>query len=217
MKKTFCERLIWFAMTPTIWKYFKSEFSNFDLSSTKRIAKSNYNNILSRTPDIGSLKENPLRICLSAGVVWIAVYNAMSELKFNMRDEQFGEMVNKTSNAFLIKTACEKKRPFNDKFQKTKILKDKISNAASTSEFNWKTETIQGRDIDEYVVNYHQCGLCALARQEHFEKLLPYMCEMDYISVAQMGGVLTRTKTLARGDKMCDFYICRKNSKWDSK
>ena len=39
MNKTFCERLIWCAMTPTIWKYFKIEFSNFDVAGVKRVAK----------------------------------------------------------------------------------------------------------------------------------------------------------------------------------
>ena len=142
--------------------------------------------------------------------MWLSVYNAMNELRFNMSNEQFGEMVKRTSDSFLVRKACEMKRPFNDKFQKRKILNEKVSNEVSDSKFNWKTETIQGRDVDEYTVNYHQCGLYALAKAEHFEDLLPYMCEMDYISVSQMGGVLTRTKTIAKGDKLCDFYICRK-------
>lgn len=217
MKKTFCEKLLWHTITPTIWKYLKSEFANLDIDNVKRKAMNNYNDILSRTPDIGSLKKNPLRVSLSVGILWIAVNSAMNELNYNMSDEQFKEMVQKTSNAFIIKKSCQMKKPFNDKFQKRKILKDKISNEISNSEFNWKTETMQGRDIDEYVVNYYQCGLCALVRQEHCENLLPYMCAMDYILIQQMGGVLTRTKTLAQGDNMCDFYICKKDSKWDNK
>lgn len=217
MKKTFSEKLIWFAMVPTISEYLKSEFKELNIKEVIRISKNNYNSILERTPDIGSFKKNPLRICLSGGIVWIAVFNAMKELNFNMSNEQFGEMVIKTSNAPIIKKFCEMKKPFNNKFQKKKILKDKVSNEISSSSFNWKTETIQGRDADEYVINYHKCGLCALVKQENCKELLPYMCAMDYISIEQMGGVLTRTKTLARGDKLCNFYICKKNSKWDNK
>lgn len=41
------------------------------------------------------------------------------------------------------------------------------------------------------------------------------MCEMDYISVELMGGVLHRTGTLAAGASCCDFYVCKKGSKWD--
>lgn len=63
--------------------------------------------------------------------------------------------------------------------------------------------------------DYHQCGLCALGKQEHCEDLIPYMCEMDYISVELMGGVLHRTGTIATGAECCDFYVCKKGSKWD--
>lgn len=30
-----------------------------------------------------------------------------------------------------------------------------------------------------------------------------------------MGGVLYRTGTLAEGAEKCDFYVCKKDSKWD--
>ena len=35
------------------------------------------------------------------------------------------------------------------------------------------------------------------------------------MSIDWMGGVLYRTKTLATGGDCCDFYICKKDSKWD--
>ena len=38
---------------------------------------------------------------------------------------------------------------------------------------------------------------------------------MDFISVDLMGGVLYRTGTLAEGAEKCDFYVCKKDSKWD--
>lgn len=81
--------------------------------------------------------------------------------------------------------------------------------------FNWITGTIPGRDQNEYRTNYRQCGLCAPGKQEHHEDLISYMCEMDYISVELMGGVLHRTGTLAAGASCCDFYVCKKGSKWD--
>ena len=100
-------------------------------------------------------------------------------------------------------------------YQKKKVKKDRIANAISDSEFNWMTETIPGRDADEYTINYHRCGLCALGKQEHLEELIPYMCAMDFISADLMGGVLYRTGTLAEGAEKCDFYVCKKDSKWD--
>lgn len=76
--------------------------------------------------------------------------------------------------------------------------------------FNWITGTIHGRDQNECRTNYRQCGLCAPGKQEHHEDLISYMCEMDYISVELMGGVLHRTGTLATGASCCDFYVFKK-------
>ena len=79
----------------------------------------------------------------------------------------------------------------------------------------YPTANSTGRDADEYTINYHRCGLCALGKQEHLEELIPYMCAMDFISADLMGGVLYRTGTLAEGAEKCDFYVCKKDSKWD--
>lgn len=76
--------------------------------------------------------------------------------------------------------------------------------------FNWITGIIPGRDQNECRTNYRQCGLCAPGKQEHHEDLISYMCEMDYISIGLMGGVLHRTGTLATGASCCDFYVCKK-------
>lgn len=142
----------------------------------------------------------------------MAVYKAMNGA---MSHEQFGEMVTATMQAPLIKKAFGSKNPFDMEYQKKKVEKDRIANTISDSEFNWMTETIPGRDTDEYTINYHRCGLCALGKQEHLEELIPYMCAMDFISVDLMGGVLYRTGTLAEGAEKCDFYVCKKDSKWD--
>ena len=67
-----------------------------------------------------------------------------------MSHEQFGEMVTATMQASLIKKAFGSKNPFDMEYQKKKVKKDRIANAISDSEFNWMTETIPGRDADEY-------------------------------------------------------------------
>ncbi len=212
MKNTICEKLMWIAMTPTIFKYIAFEFQNEDVTEKKKRAHRLYKSMIERTPDIGNFIKNTLRVSLSGGMVWLSVYDAMDG---KMSHEQFGKMVAVTMQAPLIKKAFGRKDPFDISYQKKKVEKDKIANAISDSEFNWITETIPGRDENEYITNYYQCGLCALGKQEHHEDLIPYMCEMDNISVELMGGRLYRTGTIAAGAKYCDFYICKKGSKWD--
>ena len=212
MKNTICEKLMWSAMTPAIFKYIAANCKNTDTFRVKKKSRKNFKDMLARTPDIGGFTKNPLRICLSGGIVWMAVYKAMDGA---MSHEQFGEMVTATMQASLIKKAFGSRNPFDMEYQKKKVKKDRIANAISDSEFNWMTETIPGRDADEYTINYHRCGLCALGKQEHLEELIPYMCAMDFISADLMGGVLYRTGTLVEGAEKCDFYVCKKDSKWD--
>ncbi|AIZ37140.1 L-2-amino-thiazoline-4-carboxylic acid hydrolase [Parvimonas micra] len=212
MKNSLCEKIMWYVLSPTIFKFIKQYWKDIDIKNVKRISKKNYKDMIKRTPDIGSLRKNPLRVCLTSGILWLSIYEAMEG---KMDQEQFGEMVSATMEAPILKKNFQKQKAFDIKTQKKKIEKNKIANAVSDSEFNWNTELILGRDENEYTVIYHRCGLCALGKQEHHEELIPYMCKMDYETIAMMGGVLKRKGTIATGADCCDFYICKKGSKWD--
>ena len=212
MKNSLCEKIMWYVLSPTIFQFIKQYWKDINIKNVKRISKKNYKDMIKRTPDIGSLRKNPLRVCLTSGILWLSICEAMEG---KMDQEQFGEMVSATMEAPILKKNFQKQKAFDIKTQKKKIEKNKIANAVSDSEFNWNTELILGRDENEYTVIYHRCGLCALGKQEHHEELIPYMCKMDYETIAMMGGVLKRKGTIATGADCCDFYICKKGSKWD--
>lgn len=115
MKNTICEKLMWSAMTPAIFKYIAANCKNTDTFRVKKKSRKNFKDMLARTPDIGGFTKNPLRICLSGGIVWMAVYKAMDGA---MSHEQFGEMVTATMQASLIKKAFGSKNPFDMEYQK---------------------------------------------------------------------------------------------------
>ena len=50
---------------------------------------------------------------------------------------------------------------------------------AASNPFQWDAEVILGWDAEEYTILYHQCGLCALGRQEGLSYPVPYMCALD--------------------------------------
>ncbi len=212
MKNSLCERIMWYAISPTIFKFIEQSWKDIDIKRIKKLSKDNYKAIIKRTPDIGSFRKNPLRISLAGGMLWLSVYDAMEG---KMNSEDFEKMVSATIQAPMLKRGFQKQKAFDIKAQRKKIAKNRIANSASDSEFNWNTELILGRDENEYTVIYHRCGLCALGRQEHHEDLIPYMCKMDYESISLMGGVLKRNGTIASGADCCDFYVCKKGSKWD--
>lgn len=212
MNYTFCETLMWHALTPTIFQWMKQREPGCDIAALRRRAKRIYRQMAARTPEIGSLSKNSLRICLSGGMVWLSVYEAADG---RLDEDSFAGMVLASLEAPLVKRSFQKKEMFTTQAQKKRAESAKRGNAESDSPFNWSTEVIIGRDADECTVFYRQCGLCALGRQEKLLHLVPYMCVLDTLSVKWMGGVLYRTKTLATGGDCCDFYMCKKGSKWD--
>ena len=76
MKNTICEKLMRSAMTPAIFKYIAANCNNTDTFREKKTSRKNFKDMLARTPDIGGFMKNPLRICLSRGIVWMAVFKA---------------------------------------------------------------------------------------------------------------------------------------------
>lgn len=212
MRNSLCEKLIWIVLSPTIFKHMGKSWKNLDLKYLKKLSKNNYKAMIRRTPDIGNVTKNSLRMVLACGMLWFSIYDAMEG---KMSHDEFGDMVIATTESKLLQKNFKDKKPFTLKAQKKEIEKHKIANAVSNSEFNWNTEFVLGRDENEYTAIYHQCGLCALGRQEHHEDLIPYFCKLDYKFIEFMGGVLKRSGTIATGANYCDFYICKKGSKWD--
>ncbi len=214
MKRSFCETMIWLAMAPAALRYLAKAEPGWDIPGLKRKTRETYRQIIARTPDIGSMAENFLRVCLTAGMLWLSLYEAAEG---KMSEARFASMVEASMNAPLVKASFtgKAKRAFTLQAQKKRAAKAVRDNAGPGSEFNWQAEVILGRDADEYTILYHQCGLCALGRQEGLPQLVPYMCALDTLSFDWMGGRLYRTKTLASGGDHCDFYICRKGSRWD--
>ena len=62
----------------------------------------------------------------------------------------------------------------------------------------------------EYTILYHQCGLCALGRQEGLPHLVPYLCALDTMSVDWMGGRLYRTKHWLPAETVVTFISAKR-------
>ena len=68
MNYTYCERLMWVAIAPAAFRYLARQELGWDISALKQLSKQIYRQMVSRTPDIGSMMENPLRVCLTGGI-----------------------------------------------------------------------------------------------------------------------------------------------------
>ena len=79
MNYTYCERLMWVAIAPAAFRYLARQELGWDISALKQLSKQIYRQMVSRTPDIGSMMENPLRVCLTGGILWLSIYKAAEE------------------------------------------------------------------------------------------------------------------------------------------
>ena len=212
MKYTYCERFMWHIIAPASLRFLSEQ--GWDVSKLKKKAKAIYRQIAARTPGIGGLTGNSLHICLVAGMIWLSIYEAAEG---KMGEECFGNLVVAGMESPMVKASFtgKAKTAFTWTAQQKRAAKAVRDNAAPGGPFNWQAEVILGRDAEEYTILYHQCGLCALGRQEGLPQLVPYLCALDTLSIDWMGGKLYRTKTLASGGDCCDFCICKKGSKWD--
>ncbi|EOS66989.1 L-2-amino-thiazoline-4-carboxylic acid hydrolase [Oscillibacter sp. 1-3] len=212
MKYTCCERLMWHIIAPASLRFLSAQ--GWDVSDLKKKAKTIYRQMAAHTPGIGGLSGNSLHICLVAGMIWLSVYEAAEG---RMGESCFAGMVKAGMESPMVKASFtgKAKTSFTRTAQQKRAVKAVRDNAAPGGPFNWQAEVILGRDAEEYTILYRQCGLCALGRQEGLPHLVPYLCALDTLSIDWIGGKLRRTKTLASGGDCCDFYICKKGSKWD--
>lgn len=176
-----------------------------NIPALKKASKKRYREILARTPSIGSLKENPMAMALTWGALVIAVYQSGNGM---IAEETLGNMIADMGESPLM-SRMNKKDPFTKAFQDQKAIQAKASQKRENP-YDWKSEFIPGDTLEEYGINYTQCGLCRLAQQEGCTNIVPQMCQFDFISADFMGAELTRTKTLAGGDDCCNFRYRKK-------
>lgn len=179
MTYTYCEAAMWHIMMPAAFRYLSKTEPDWDMPALKRRSKQIYRQIVSRTPDIGSMTKNPLRVCMTGGMLWLSVFEAAEG---RMSEERFEGMVNASMKTPLVQKSYRSKAKiaFTLKAQKKRMAFAARTDAADNP-YQWDAEVILGQDADEYTILYHQCGLCALGRQEGLSHLVPYMCALDTI------------------------------------
>lgn len=73
MTYSYCETAMWHIIMPTAFRYLAEAEPTWNIPALKRKTKQIYRQMVSRTPDIGSMLKNPLRICLTGGMLWLSV------------------------------------------------------------------------------------------------------------------------------------------------
>ncbi len=78
---------------------------------------------------------------------------------------------------------------------------------------DWVVDVIEKTDDFDFGLDYHECGVCKLCKDEGCFEYAKFLCRLDYMTSDIMGVKLKRTMTLAEGYDKCDFRFNRKKRK----
>ncbi len=85
---------------------------------------------------------------------------------------------------------------------------------------NWLAHYIEGDGHTfDYGIDYVECGVVKYLQALGTPELAPYVCSNDFIKSRAIGSGLVRSKTIARGDGICDFRYKKDRpviQDWDS-
>lgn len=204
MKYGLHARIMFIILKLRIHKFLKSTLGKERAVKIIKRSGREYRAMIQRTPDIGG-EENMNYDAMIVGAALFSVYKASEGA---VTEDVFDKMVDNLLHWNLLLKAYDK----NDEFSKEILMKrkeDALRSQKDKYKADWKY-TFEVINKDEHTFTYSRCGICELAKRENCFNLVKYICKMDFVTYGCMGAELTRTKTIADGDSICDFHLKRK-------
>lgn len=207
MKYDFNSKLMWNLFEGSFYREFQRLYGEKYASLVMRNAKREYIAILGRTEGIGkNIKENPFIFCFLNCAMLISIYKLVDD---RISAEKLGLIYEDVmKDSILLKIFCKSKNTFNKKWQ-VKRYGLGLESQKRKYKNNWVFDLIHDKDEKSYGINFYECGICKLCKQEECPELAKQMCKIDYLMAKYMKANLKRTKTIANGDEMCDFWYSR--------
>lgn len=197
-----------FNKTVRHWKrVLRNHFKKEDISDIIDDATAEFLSIASRLPDIGG-KSNFLTFHLIEAAVILAYYKVLKARNINVdeiggithdvireRVASYPSFLLQLRGAYLTSQYCRKQR----KRQAERSQKKEYPG-------DWVYSFVEGDGKTfHYGIEYTECGICKLYESENAREFTPFLCDIDYITFGAFGIDLHRTKTLGKGDDLCDF------------
>lgn len=206
MKYDIYAKVMWTLLRSDFTKELSCFLNKADSKAIMVKGKQEYRRIIEKTDGIGGMKKNPLTMNLINCSMLIAIYKSAKE---KLTVDQMGQIYIKAMAGNAVVKKFSKKDCFNVDWQK-KRNDSALESQKRTFSNDWVSEFLPGKNINEYGINFYECGICKLCKQENCFELASQMCKYDYAMAEAMGAELTRTKTIAGGDQLCDFFYRKK-------
>ena len=173
-----------------------------DKTQRKEI-RNTYREIVERAKDIGSKN----KLISSYGLA--AYFIAMNRKGSLTPEENFRILDDGMRKSRLLKTFMgDAKHYFSEKNMESR-RKWSAETHKRKYENDWVVDVLEKSGDYEFGLDYTECGVCKLCRQEGCPELAEYLCRLDFMLVEIMGIGLKRTMTLAEGAEKCDFRFLK--------
>ncbi len=190
----------------TVYGFTGKAVPELDMKAFRKAHRKEYKAMVSRTPGVGSMKDNMFAMVMYLACYGFSYYKA-GEGKIDL--EVFDGMINAICTSDIMKSMYKNKNCFDQK-ELDKYVRGSERSKRRQFPMDWLFDFSYDLSVPEYFVTYHECGVCKIARQEDMMFLMPHMCVMDYPTIEYKGGKLIRTKTLGNGDDCCNFHVVKK-------
>lgn len=197
MKYGFLPKAFSFVLTDMVKKDMQS-------SETIRDIKKEYRNIVERADDIGSGN------MLFSAYLLAAYFIAMCRKTDFTPEENRDIMQEGMKNSKLLKLFMGNAKGYFSEKKMEKRRKWSAETHEKKYRNDWVVDVIEKGDDFEFGLDYTECGVCKLCRDEGCPELAEYLCSLDFMLVEVVGVRLKRTMTLAEGKEKCDFRFSQK-------
>ena len=169
-----------------------------DREVRKKIGRE-YRNVILRAADIGSSNK------LLNSDLLAAYFMAMNREDGKTPEENIAIMEKNMRSSRLMKAVMgDSKHYFSEKNMESR-RKWSAQTHEKKYENDWVVDVLEKTDDYTFGLDYLECGVCKLCRDEGCPELAKYMCSLDFMLAELIGARLTRTMTLAEGAPKCDF------------
>ena len=188
-----------------VYAYTASVLPDMDIRAFRKKQMKEYKDMVSRTPSVGSAKENMFAPVMVLACFGFSYYKADPK---RITTDVFDGMIDAICQSDRMKRFYKGKNCFDPK-EIDKYVRGSERSKKREYPMDWVFDFSYDLSVPEYYVTHRECGVCKIAQREGLMFLMPHMCVMDYPTIEYKGGKLFRTKTLGAGDDCCDFHVVK--------
>lgn len=197
-------RIFWLLLSKNFQKEIAAKFNLLSAKEIMKSAKVNYYTILRNFQSFG--KHNPKLVDILLTALVAAIYKAGNgRISVAQMDTI---MTDSMEASYVFGKSFAKDDHFSKNWQDKRHSQALVSKKREYPS-DFVCDFVYGETYDEYGINYYECAIYKLLKQEGCPELTSLFCKFDFVMAKHMGATLKRTKTLVAGGDVCDFWYTK--------